>query len=137
MASHLYRQLLHEAGPYCGYCRTSIRIIGQPLTIEHIVPVAKGGGSDIDNLWLSCRRCNQYKGVQMEAIDPESGAIAALFNPRFQVWSEHFFWSGNGTHIIGRTACGRATIAALRLNNDEIVSARGLWVSVGWHPPKA
>ena len=28
-----------------------------------------------------------------------------------------------------------AVVSALKLNNAEIVSARALWVSVGWHPP--
>jgi len=25
---------------------------------------------------------------------------------------------------------------ALKLNNDDIVAARLLWVSIGWHPPE-
>jgi hypothetical protein len=58
-----------------------------------------------------------------------------LFNPRRQLWREHFVWSGDGTQIIGLTACGRATVLALKMNNDDIVAARRLWVSVGWHPP--
>ncbi|MEE8392307.1 MAG: hypothetical protein V3S14_16135 [Anaerolineae bacterium] len=37
--------------------------------------------------------------------------------------------------VIGLTATGRATVVALRLNNDEIVATRLLWVQVGWHPP--
>ena len=30
--------------------------------IDHIVPVIKGGKNVIDNLILSCRRCNRAKG---------------------------------------------------------------------------
>ena len=41
----------------------------------------------------------------------------------------------NGTQIIGLTAIGRATVVALRLNNEEIVGARWLWAQAGWHPP--
>jgi hypothetical protein len=40
-----------------------------------------------------------------------------------------------GTHILGMSPSGRATVVALKLNNAEIVSARLLWVGVGWHPP--
>ncbi len=133
--SSLYTRLLKQAGPRCGYCRTSAKIVGQPLTIEHIVPSARGGSSDEKNLWLSCRRCNQFKGTQIDAFDPGTGEFALLFNPRQQPWPEHFIWSGDGLHIIGLTPTGRATVIALRLNNDEIVAARWLWVSVGWHPP--
>jgi len=136
MSTRLYRRLLQDTGPFCGYCRTAAHIIGQPLTIEHITPVAKGGTSHTANLWLSCRRCNQYKCIQTEALDPDSNISVALFNPRTQRWTEHFAWSSDGSQIIGLTASGRATVIALRLNNDEIVSARRLWVSVGWHPPR-
>lgn len=132
----LHARLQSQAGPRCGYCRTSSKVIGQPLTVEHIIPISRGGSSDEDNLWLSCRRCNEYKGPQVEAIDPESGARVPLFNPRKQPWHEHFAWSGDGMMIIGLTPCGRATIAALKLNNTDIVAARRLWVSVGWHPPQ-
>jgi hypothetical protein len=131
----LYGRLQHQAGPRCGYCRTSARIIGQPLTVEHIIPTARGGTSAEENLWLTCRRCNEFKGVQVDAVDPETATRVPLFNPRQQVWQEHFAWSRDGTRILGQTAVGRATVRALKLNNPDIVASRRLWVSVGWHPP--
>lgn len=36
---------------------------------------------------------------------------------------------------MGLTACGRATVLALQLNNAYAVTVRQAWVSVGWHPP--
>ncbi|BAZ12013.1 HNH endonuclease [Calothrix sp. NIES-4071] len=33
------------------------------------------------------------------------------------------------------TACGRATVIALQLNNVYAVTVRQAWVSAGWHPP--
>jgi hypothetical protein len=128
-------RLKRQAGNRCGYCRTSVLITGQPLTVEHIIPIARGGSSHEDNLWLSCRRCNEHKGIQIDGIDPDTGERVPVFNPRRQVWHEHFDWSGDGTQVIGLTPCGRATVLALKLNNDDIVVARRLWVSVGWHPP--
>ena len=64
-----------------------------------------------------------------------------LFNPRSQLWSEHFCWSVDGLWILGMSATGRATCDRLDLNDvnhDDgfIRSSRALWVSVGWHPPK-
>lgn len=132
----LYVRLQRQAGLRCGYCRPSSRITGQPLTVEHLVPTARGGTSDEENLWLSCRRCNEFKGAQIEAIDPQTEIIVPLYNPRRQSWREHFAWSGDGTLIVGLTSCGRVTVAALRLNNADIVAARHLWVSVNWHPPE-
>jgi 5-methylcytosine-specific restriction endonuclease McrA len=38
----------------CGYCLTSQRNIGPLLEIDHIIPEARGGTSDEENLWLRC-----------------------------------------------------------------------------------
>ena len=84
---------------------------------------------------LACRRCNAFKGTQTHARAPQSAEWVVLFNPRQQVWSDHFAWSEDGTEIMGTTPCGRATVVALKMNNAEIVVARRLWVSVGWWPP--
>ena len=105
------------------------------MTVDHIVPRARGGTADESNLWMACRRCNESKAAQTEAIDDKTGERVSLFNPRTQLWDEHFAWSGDGTLIIGRTPCGRATIDALQMNHADIVAARRLWAAVGWYPP--
>lgn len=106
------------------------------MVIDHLIPRARGGQTARENLWLACRRCNEFKGTQTDAVDLPTGLTVPIFNPRTQSWSVHFAWSRDGTEIIGLTAIGRATVVALRLNNPEIVAARALWVQVGWHPPK-
>jgi hypothetical protein len=65
-----------------------------------------------------------------------TGDLVRLFNPRHQVWDEHFAWSATGDEILGKTSTGRATVTALHLNRPSLVVARRIWVSVGWHPPK-
>ncbi len=37
--------------------------------------------------------------------------------------------------LAGITPVGRATVIALRLNNEFLVEARAIWIEVGWHPP--
>lgn len=106
------------------------------MVIDHIIPEAAGGRTLEQNLWLACHSCNEFKGAQTRARDPHTGQRVQLFNPRTQRWLEHFSWSDDGTQVVGLTSCGRATIMALKLNNDEIVLARGLWGSVGWWPPE-
>ncbi len=105
------------------------------MEVEHLISLAAGGTDDEENLWLACRRCNGFKGILWQGIDPLSGQFANLFNPRLQSWQEHFRWSDDGTLIIGLTECGRASVEALKLNNPEIKVTRRLWVSVGWWPP--
>ena len=128
-------RIRHQARYRWGYCLSSEILLGMPMEVEHLIPLAIGGASTEENLWLAGRRCNGFKGAQTVVLDPLSQQPVALFNPRTQSWPDHFQWSEDGTQIIGLTPCGRATVVALNLNNPEISAARRLWVSVGWWPP--
>jgi len=55
-------------------------------------------------------------------IDPDSGAIVRLFNPRRDSWMEHFVW--NGSQLNALTQIGRVTIAVLLMNDPEVVAMR-------------
>jgi len=103
--------------------------------IDHIIPEAAGGQTVWDNLCVACHACNEYKGAQMQAPDPLTDELTTLFHPRRQPWRGHFCWSEDGSHIVGLTPTGRATVAALNMNHPVIVEARRRWVQVGWHPP--
>jgi len=84
---------------------------------------------------LICFSCNVHKGAQQTGIDPTIGEIGALFHPLHERWDEHFSWDESRTLIIGLTACGRAMIEVMEMNNPTVVRARRRWVSAGWHPP--
>jgi hypothetical protein len=119
----------------CCYCWTSEANSGIPMTIDHIHPISKGGETSFENVCFACRTCNEFKADHIQAVDPLSGNTVVLFNPRAQIWSEHFRWSADGAHIEGVTTVGRATALALRMNNPTIIAARSRWVGSGWHPP--
>lgn len=127
-------RLVHERADFCcEYCQTSQEIIGQAMHTEHIDP---DGSDHPDNLCLSCANCNLSKAKAVRARDPETGEVVALFNPRQQVWSEHFTWIDQGVRVRGLTPIGRATIERLKMNMDRIVNARAVWVRADAHPPK-
>lgn len=131
----LRERVAAQAQYRCGYCQTQEVVSGIPLTLEHIWPKAKGGADIEENLWLACRLCNEAKGTLTESVDPHTGTSMPLYNPRAQVWSEHFKWDAEGTVIVGLTPTGRATVEALALNAELRIRARALWVEAGWHPP--
>lgn len=133
----LRRKILLAAGHRCGYCLTNREFTAMPLHVEHLTPIAAGGETVEDNLWLSCPYCNGHKAAKTDVQDPDTGTVVTLYNPRFQNWFEHFRWSDDGQLIIGQTAIGRATVEALHLNNSYLVRARRRWVLAGWHPPTA
>lgn len=133
----LRKRVALSASHRCAYCQTSQQIIGPLLEIDHIVPESKGGSSEESNLTLACPLCNSRKSDVTEAVDPASGRLTPLFNPKLEQWTTHFEWTDNGAVITGRTATGRVTVLILDLNHPDVVAARRLWVSVGWHPPEA
>lgn len=136
LSAAIRQRVRQRAGNRCEYCLSHQHYVMGWLQIDHIQPVSKGGQDSEDNLCLACELCNQYKWTQNEGIDPETGKTIALFNPRQQEWSKHFSWSEDSTSIIAKTACGRATVNALKLNNALAITVRRNWVQAGWHPPK-
>lgn len=132
----LRRRVAEQARYRCGYCLTREAVIGRSMEFDHLLPRSLGGPTTEDNLWLACSLCNDHKSNRFLIVDPETGLSVRVFNPRQQEWAEHFLWSEGATRIDGRTAVGRATVAALQLNRPSLVLARRLWVSAGWHPPK-
>jgi HNH endonuclease len=120
----------------CGYCLTAETVVGTPMEIDHLIPESLGGPTEEDNLWLACSLCNDHKANRIAGTDPVSGEVVRLFDPRHQIWQEHFRWTEAGDEIVGLTPTGRATVNVLQLNLSVRVIARGAWVSVGWHPPR-
>ncbi|HAZ45309.1 MAG TPA: HNH endonuclease [Cyanobacteria bacterium UBA11369] len=92
---------------YCEYCRCSNQFAIESFTVEHIKPRRASGETVLENLAWSCSGCNGHKYAKTQASDPETGEKIALYNPRQQVWSEHFSWSDDFTKVIGITSCGK------------------------------
>ncbi len=84
------KRVRKRAGNRCEYCLSHQDFIMGRLQIDHVYPVAKGGKNTENNLCLACELCNQYKWTKTEKLDPITDQNVVLFNPREQVWSEHF-----------------------------------------------
>lgn len=127
------KKLVYErAKGCCEYCQTCEHNTGQPMHVEHIYP---NGGDGLENLCLSCSSCNFSKAAVVSVLDTETGMTLALFNPRQQVWQEHFEWIDNGLQLSGKTPIGRITIMRLKMNQQRLVRARNNWIAAGNHPP--
>lgn len=135
------RQLVRrQAHQRCEYCHSPEWLSAARFTLDHLVPQSHQGSDEPENLALACRRCNERRYNFTTGVDPETGAEVGLFNPRIQLWSEHFLWCPDGTRILGVSPVGRATCSRLDLNDDLhddqfIMRVRMLWARGGWHPP--
>lgn len=128
------RQIVRNlAGNCCEYCRVSEADRLSRFQIDHIIPVKHGGGDEVDNLCLACLRCNSFKGPNVAALDPETGEATKLYDPRSQQWDEHFQINPDGS-LAGLSAEGRATIAVLRINDEDRILHRRMAIALGDYP---
>jgi HNH endonuclease len=130
------RQLVFDrARGLCEYCRSPAKYAVDPLVIDHIQPVSRGGETISENLASSCQTCNNYKYNKIESRDPVTDELAPLFNPRQMEWSQHFTWNEDTTEMLGITPTGRATVALLQTNRDGVMNIRRVLVIMNEHPP--
>lgn len=98
---------------------------------DHIVPIQHGGGSEENNLALSCMRCNKYKGPNIGSIDPETKELVRFFNPRTDEWNSHF--KLKNTLIVPLTPEARVTVKIMRLNDEDRMEERRRLIAVGMY----
>ena len=123
MKAATIRLVWTRAGDRCEYCglhQDHERFFR--FHVEHVIARQHRGTDHLSNLALACHFCNAHKGTNLSAIDPRSGAIVRLFDPRRQKWERHF--RTVGVRIIGRTASARATVALLRMNTRDRIELR-------------
>lgn len=61
-----WEEILENQNHKCAHCHTQFTVNFQP-TIDHIIPVSRGGGLTADNVQALCRRCNSKKGDRLES----------------------------------------------------------------------
>ncbi len=135
VSSALKQAVLNRAKNICEYCRCLGDYCPDTFTVDHIQPRHSGGETNLNNLAWACFGCNGRKQGRTKYRDPQLNQIVPLFNPRQQIWAEHFDWSEDQIQVIGKTDCGRATIAALDLNRLGVTNLRRLLIASGLHPP--
>lgn len=118
------QKVRRRAGDRCEYCLITAEDALLPLQIEHITALKHGGSSELDNLALACHRCNLHKGPNLAGLDPDNGDLVRLYNPRAQVWQDHFRFQG--ARIQGTTEYGRTTVFVLNMNEESRVQLREL-----------
>lgn len=130
------RQLVRiRAKEICEYCLASSLYSFHPFSVDHVLPVSKGGKNEPDNLAFSCQYCNSSKYNKTDAVDLLTGNTVPLFNPRMDDWAEHFIWNDGFTLIIGITSVGRATVSCLKMNRENACNLRAALYQFGVHPP--
>jgi hypothetical protein len=128
------RRRVHErAGNCCEYCRLAQSGRLARFHVDHVVAIKHGGTDTEENLCLACPKCNGYKGSNVAALDPQTGGAARLYDPRQQLWDDHFRINPDAT-LVGLTPEGRTTVVVLRINDEERVQQRLGELAAGDYP---
>lgn len=129
----LQRDVRRRAGNCCEYCRFPQQWQEAEFHFDHVLPLCRGGETTASNLAWACVSCSLRKGARTSARDSVTGKQVRLFNPRRDRWADHFTWT-NDWHVVGNTAVGRATVAALRMNGTRVVRMRRFLAVAGLFP---
>lgn len=109
-----------RANQRCEYCSLKADHDTLPLHIEHIIAKKHGGSSELGNLALACQQCNLHKGPNLTGLDPDTGKLVQLFNPRLDNWQVHFRYQG--AVVQGLTPVGKTTVFVLDMNEESRVN---------------
>ena len=117
------RQLIAKCANYCcEYCLLPQSVALHKHEPDHIVSRQHGGITKADNLALACMRCNRSKGPNVGSFDPLTGKLVPFFNPRIQVWRDHFELEGGIIRPL--TPEARVTVKIFRLNDEARILER-------------
>lgn len=84
------RKVAERAGFRCEYCLLDEKFMGHSAQIDHIISLKHRGTNDIENLAYSCWLCNGNKGSDVGSVKYGTHEFIRFFNPRIDIWSEHF-----------------------------------------------
>ncbi|MCX5965254.1 MAG: HNH endonuclease signature motif containing protein [Cyanobacteria bacterium] len=128
VSASLRRSVIERSQAKCEYCKLHQDFSIYTHEIDHVIAMKHGGRAVLENLALSCLSCNRHKGSDLTSFDPLTGDLTRLFDPRSQVWAEHFELDRG--RIQGLSAIGRTTVMLLKFNTPTAVLNRQLWQQV-------
>jgi len=134
--AELARLVRDRATNHSKYCQLPQSCQEATFHIDHVEPRRAGGQTNLENLALACVTCSLKKGARTNVVDPESGEAVSIFNPRVEMWDDHFSWTVEWS-VVGLSPCGRGTVEALGINRPAAVAMRSMLAELGKFPERS
>lgn len=132
--SDALRTLVRErAHGLCEYCLIHESDTVWGLQVDHVIAEKHHGPTADHNLCYACPACNRAKGSDLTTV--VSGKLVRLFNPRIDIWSEHFVL--DGPLFKARSRIGNGTIRLLGINDSDRLEMRRILALAGSYPSAA
>ena len=129
ISGKLRQQVAKNADFRCEYCLTPEFFLATTFHIDHIRSIKHGGKTILQNLAYACPHCNQNKGSDIASYTDED-ELVRLFNPRNDIWDEHFEVIKSGI-ITPISSIGEVTVNTLSFNQLERVIFRKSLIEIG------
>lgn len=133
----LRRLVIARADRLCEYCLLHEDDSYFGCQVDHIISEKHGGLTEADNLAFACASCNRSKGSDVGSIvmPLSSGIFSRFFNPRKDLWHEHFrLDDSDGISIIPLSSIGEVTARILGFNNTERLLERQALCDINRYP---
>ncbi|MCB9158028.1 MAG: HNH endonuclease [Caldilineaceae bacterium] len=132
ISANLRAEVVARARNSCEYCLIHADYVTFVHEVDHVIAQKHGGATTINNLAYACAQCNRNKGSDIASVDPDTHEPVFLYNPRTQIWTNHFRF--DGPLIAPLTSIGRATARLLQLNQIDRLLLRKELLSTGRYP---
>ena len=137
VGAELRRLVAARANQLCEYCLLHEEDTYFGCEVDHVVSRKHGGLTEEDNLAYACALCNRNKGSDIASLDPDTGELVRLYNPRRDRWVDHFQLADDGFTINPLTPAGRVTVRLLGLSHHDRLLERMQLRELGRYPPEA
>lgn len=133
ISDNLRSLVAERAHHICEYCLIHEEDTNYGCQVDHIISIKHGGSSNLNNLAYACVFCNRNKGSDIGSIiDPQQDFIR-FYNPRTDIWTEHFRLEG--VKIKPISDIWKVTAFILNFNNVERIIEREALVAAKRYPP--
>jgi hypothetical protein len=132
ISAELRRLAVVRADGLCEYCLIHEDDTFFGCEIDHIISEKHGGLTVAENLAYACLACNRNKGPDLGSIWGPTGSLVRFFNPRLDMWSDHF--SLDGAVIRPLTPIGSVTDRIFGFNEIERLLEREALRDLGRYP---
>ena len=116
----------------CEYCLIHENDTFIGCQVDHIISLKHGGRTTAENLAYACAFCNRNKGSDIGSIIWQTGEFVRFFNPRGDLWAEHFYLEG--AMIRPNSDVGEVTVRILGFNSQERVLERATLINLNDYP---
>jgi hypothetical protein len=128
ISAELRHTVADRAKQLCEYCLIAEADTFYGCEVDHIISLKHGGSSELDNLAYACAFCNRAKGSDIGSISTD-GEFTRFFNPRTDMWAEHFRLEG--AMIQSLTSIGEVTARILLFNDSARMHEREEMIRFG------